>query len=98
MLRDITKARQSTTDIDRLYIIMRHMFHRGTYRPTGQSGKMIQELLLNLNPEIYGSMADPEKVELEGLFYVLDRLPAGLKELLFFHFISIEGVDSINLQ
>lgn len=93
MLRDITKARQSTTDIDRLYIIMRHMFHRGTYRPSGQSGKMIQELLLDLNPEIYGSMADPEKVELEGLFYVLDRLPDGITETPYIHFTSNEGVD-----
>jgi len=72
---------------------MRHMFHRGTYRPTGQSGKMIQELLLQLNPEIYGSMADPEKVELNGLFYVLDRLPDGITETPYVHFTSNEGVD-----
>lgn len=89
----MTKARQSTTDIDRLYIIMRHMFHRGTYRPSGQSGKMIQELLLDLDPEIYGSMGDPEKVELDGLFYVLDRLPDGITETPYIHFTSNEGVD-----
>ncbi|HUH35784.1 MAG TPA: hypothetical protein VL022_08135 [Moheibacter sp.] len=93
MIKNMTKARQSTTDIDRLYITMRHMFHRGTYRPSGQSGLMIQELLLNLNPEIYGSMTDPEKVELEGLFYVLDRLPDGITETPYIHFTSNEGVD-----
>lgn len=93
MINNATKARQSTTAIERLYITMRHMFHRGTYRPTGQSGKMIQELLLQLNPEIYGSMADPEKVELSGLFYVLDRLPDGITETPYVHFTSNEGVD-----
>jgi hypothetical protein len=93
MIQNVTRARQSTTAIDRLYITMRHMFHRGTYRPTGQSGKMIQELLLQLNPEIYGSMADPEKVELDGLFYVLDRLPNGITETPYIHFTSNEGVD-----
>jgi len=93
MSQNITRARLSTTAIERLYIIMRHMFHRGTYRPTGQSGKMIQELLLQLDPEIYGSMADPEKVELSGLFYVLDRLPDGITETPYVHFTSNEGVD-----
>lgn len=93
MIQNITRARLSTTAIDRLYITMRHMFHRGTYRPTGQSGKMIQDLLLQLNPEIYGTMADPEKVELNGLFYVLDRLPDGITETPYIHFTSNEGVD-----
>jgi hypothetical protein len=93
MIQNVTRARQSTTAIERLYITMRHMFHRGTYRPTGQSGKMIQELLLQLNPEIYGSMADPEKVELNGLIYVLDRLPDGITETPYVHFTSNEGVD-----
>ncbi len=93
MNHNITRARQSTTAIDRLYITMRHMFHRGTYRPTGQSGKMIQDLLLQLNPEIYGSMADAEKVEINGLMYVLDRLPEGITETPYVHFTSNEGVD-----
>lgn len=93
MDRNITKARQSTTAIDRLYITMRHMFQRGTYRPSGQSGKIILELLLQINPEIYGSMANSEKVELEGLVYVLDRLPAGITETPYIRFTSNEGVD-----
>lgn len=93
MIHNITRARQSTASIERLYITMRHMFHRGTYRPTGQSGKIIQDLLLQLNPEIYGSMADPEKVELNGLIYVLDRLPAGITETPYVNFTSNEGID-----
>lgn len=93
MITNITRARQSTSSIERLYITMRHMFHRGTYRPTGQSGQIIQDLLLQLNPEIYGSMADPEKVELDGLIYVLDRLPEGITETAYVNFTANEGID-----
>lgn len=93
MINNRSKARQSTSDIDRLYVSMRHLFNRGVYRPSGQSGLMIKNLLLQLNPEIYGSIADPEKVELSGLMYVLDRLPDGITETSYIHFTSNEGVD-----
>lgn len=93
MPRNISKARESTSEIDRLYISMRHMSNRSSYKPSGQTGKIIQGLLLQLNPEIYGSLADPEKVELDGLFYVLDRLPDGITETPFIQFTSNEGVD-----
>lgn len=98
MIHNITRARQSTASIERLYITMRHMFHRGTYRPTGQSGKIIQDLLLQLNPEIYGSMADSEKVELDGLVYVLDRLPEGITETPYVNFTSNEGIDTTKFK
>lgn len=93
MINNRSRARQSTSDIDRLYVSMRHIFNRGVYRPSGQSGLMIQNLLLQLNPEIYGSIADPEKVELSGLIYVLDRLPEGITETSYINFTSNEGVD-----
>jgi len=69
------------------------MSNRDTYRPSGRTGDMIRNFLLKLNPEIYGSMTDPEKVELKGLFYVLDRLPEGITETPYVHFTSNEGVD-----
>lgn len=93
MPRNISKARASTSEIDRLYISMRHMSNRSSYKPSGQTGKILQKLLLQLQPEIYGSMADPEKVELKGLIYVLDRLPDGITETPYIHFTSNEGVD-----
>ncbi|MDD3459302.1 MAG: hypothetical protein PHO74_07490, partial [Weeksellaceae bacterium] len=92
MPRNISKARASTSEIDRLYISMRHMSNLSSYKPSGQTGKILQKLLLQLQPEIYGSMADPEKVELKGLIYVLDRLPDGITETPYIHFTSIEGV------
>lgn len=75
----ITRARRSTDAIERLYISMRHLFHRGVYRPSGAPGKILRNLLFEINPEIYGSMTDPNKVELSGLMYVLDRLPEGIE-------------------
>lgn len=93
MPKNISKARESTSAIDRLYISMRDTSNRRSYKPSGQTGKIIQNLLLQLDPEIYGSLSDPEKVELNGLFYVLDRLPDGITETPFIRFTSNEGVD-----
>lgn len=89
----ITRARRSTDAIERLYISMRHLFHRGIYRPSGSPGKILRNLLFELEPEIYGSMTDPNKVELNGLMYVLDRLPEGIVETPFICFTSDEGYD-----
>ncbi len=89
----ISKARESTDIIERLYITMRHLFNRGGFKPTGTSGLELRNYLLKLNPEIYGSIADSEKVELNGLTYVLDRLPQGIEECSYIFLTSNEGLD-----
>ena len=63
-----------------MYITMRHLFSRGFYKPMGISGATLREALLLLRPEIYGTIAD-EKAELEGLLYVVDRLPIGIEQM-----------------
>jgi hypothetical protein len=85
-----TRAQESSNAIERLYITMRHLFNRGFYKPTGVSGESIRQALLNLRPEIYGSIAE-EKVEIEGLSYVLDRLPEGIEQCRFINLTSSEG-------
>jgi len=87
----ITRAQASRAAIERLYIEMRHIFNRGSYRHLGDSGEVLTEALLTLRPEIYGSMGDREKVELDGLVYVVDRLPKGIEECRFIKLISEEG-------
>ena len=89
----ITRARRSTDAIEKLYISMRHLFHRGVYRPSAAPGKILRNLLFEIDPEIYGSMTDPNKVELSGLMYVLDRLPEGIVETPYVCFTSDEGYD-----
>src|SRR5690554_7319448 len=77
-----TRAQESSAAIERIYISMRHLFNRGFYKPMGISGETLRDALLQLRPEIYGSVAD-EKVELNGLLYVIERLPFGIEECRF---------------
>lgn len=85
-----TRAQESTNAIERLYITMRHLFNRGFYKPNGVSGEALKNALLQLRPEIYGSIAE-EKAELNGLVYVLDRLPQGIEQCRFINLTSDEG-------
>ncbi len=85
-----TRAQESTNAIERMYITMRHLFNRGFYKPMGVSGETLRESLLLLRPEIYGSIAE-DKAELNGLHYVMDRLPKGIEECRFINLTSDEG-------
>ncbi|NLR90862.1 MULTISPECIES: DUF6909 family protein [Flammeovirga] len=90
---ELTRAQASRTAIERMYVVMRHLFIRGYYKPGGASGHAIMQDLLILQPEIYGSMADPQKVDLNGLVYVFDRLPKGIEETRFIKLTSEEGYE-----
>lgn len=85
-----SRAQESSAAIERLYITMRHLFNRGFYKPMGVSGETLREALLALRPEIYGSIAD-EKAELNGLLYVIERLPVGIEQCRFINLTSDEG-------
>lgn len=80
--------------IERLYIAMRHLFIRGSYKPLGVSGESLIEALMTLQPEIYGSIAQPEKVELNGLLYIFKRLPKGIEQARYIKLISREGFEN----
>ncbi len=92
-----TRSQESTNAIERLYIGMRHLFNRGFYNPMGVSGEIIREALLVLSPEIYGSIND-DKVELNGLIYVLERLPEGIEECRFVSLTSEEGYKDADFE
>jgi Family of unknown function (DUF6909) len=85
-----TRAQESSNAIERMYITMRHLFNRGFYKPMGISGETLRQALLLLRPEIYGSIGE-EKAELDGLLYVIDRLPVGIEECTFINLTSDEG-------
>lgn len=89
-LKGRTRAQESSSAIERLYITMRHLFNRGFYKPMGISGETLREALLLLRPEIYGAIAE-EKAEINGLQYVIDRLPVGIEECRFINLTSDEG-------
>ena len=88
-----TRAQESRAAIQRLYIAMRHLFIRGGYKPLGVSGEAMINAMMELQPEIYGAIADPERVELEGLVYVFQRLPIGVEECRYIRLISREGFE-----
>jgi hypothetical protein len=92
-----SRAQESSAAIERLYITMRHLFNRGFYKPMGVSGDTLREALLALRPEIYGNIAD-EKVELNGLLYVIERLPIGIEECRFINLTSDEGYSKSHFK
>jgi hypothetical protein len=53
----------------------------------------LREALLALRPEIYGNIAE-EKVELNGLLYVIERLPIGIEECRFINLTS-DGIQNL---
>jgi hypothetical protein len=87
---DRTRAQESTNAIEKLYISMRHLFSRGFYKPMGISGEALRKSLLLLRPEIYGSIAEA-RTELDGLVYVIERLPEGIEECQFINLTADEG-------
>ncbi|WP_300433665.1 hypothetical protein [Christiangramia sp.] len=96
-LQGRTRAQESSGAIERMYITMRHLFNRGFYKPMGVSGETLRESLLTLRPEIYGSIAN-DKAELEGLLYVIDRLPKGIEECRFINLTSDEGYGNSHFK
>ncbi len=92
-----SRAQESSSAIERLYISMRHLFNRGFYKPMGISGETLREALLSLRPEIYGSIAE-EKVELSGLLYVIERLPVGIEQCRFINLTSDEGYSNSHFK
>ncbi|WP_418497824.1 DUF6909 family protein [Flagellimonas sp.] len=96
-VKQTTRAQESTNAIERLYITMRHLLNRGFYKPSGVSGNALRTALLLLRPEIYGTVAE-DKAELNGLVYVLERLPEGIEECRFINLTSDEGFSKSHLK
>jgi len=95
--KETTRAQESTNAIERLYVTMRHLLNRGFYKPSGVSGNALKNALLVLRPEIYGSVAE-EKGELNGLIYILERLPEGIEQCRFINLTSDEGFSKSHLK
>ena len=93
-----SQAQVSRSAILRLHTSMRHLFMRGGYKPLGVSGETMISSMLALAPEIYGSIADPEKVELNGLLYIFQRLPIGIESCRYVKLISREGFENSEFE
>jgi hypothetical protein len=89
-----SQAQISRAAIQKLHTAMKHLFIRGSYKPLGISGEAMIDSLLALKPEIYGTINDPEKVELSGLLYIFQRLPEGIEECRYIKLIAREGFEN----
>lgn len=76
---------------------MRHLLNRGIQKPLGVSAETQRQALLLLRPEIQGSVAE-EKAEINGLLYVIDRLPIGIEECRFINLTSDEGYKNSHFK
>jgi len=63
----------------------------------GVAGETLRKSLLQLRPEIYGSIAE-EKVELNGLIYIIERLPEGIEECQFINLTADEGYKNSHFK
>ncbi len=93
-----SRAQVSRSAIERLHTSMRHLFMRGGYKPLGVSGETMISSMLELAPEIYGSIADEERVELTGLLYIFQRLPIGIESSRYVKLISREGFEDSEFE
>ncbi len=77
---ELSKSQRARLAIRTFKVISDALILRGFYKPSGKSGSKLSESLKVFEPEIYGSMADPRVVELQGLEYVMDRMPRGIEK------------------
>ncbi|MFC1857395.1 DUF6909 family protein [Thermodesulfobacteriota bacterium] len=79
-MQELTDAQKGRVAIRAFKTVADALALRGFYKPNGTSGQTLENALRLLSPEIYGSMNDPRVIELNGLEYVLDRLPRGIEK------------------
>ena len=79
-MEPLSKSQKARTAIATFKTLADAIILRGSYSPSGKTGKKLEDALRNFSPEIYGSMSDPRIVELKGLEYVIDRLPRGIEK------------------
>ncbi|WP_028325705.1 DUF6909 family protein [Desulfatirhabdium butyrativorans] len=78
-MQELSRSQKSRFAIRSFKTIADALALRGMYKPSGRSGKTLENALRTLSPEIYGTMNDSRSIELKGLHYVLDRLPKGIE-------------------
>ncbi|MFH1077368.1 MAG: hypothetical protein V1753_11170 [Pseudomonadota bacterium] len=79
-MQELTKSQKARNAIRIFQTTADALALRGYYKPSGQSGRTLEDALRMLSPEIYGTMNNPRITELKGLEYVIDRLPLGIEE------------------
>ena len=79
-MEELSKSQRARLAIRTFKTIADALILRGYYKPSGRSGEKLSESLQQFEPEIYGSMSDHRIIELQGLEYVMDRMPRGIEK------------------
>lgn len=79
MIPELSKSQKARHAIRTFKILADSLPLQGVYHPSGNTGSKLADALIQLSPEIYGSMANPRISELKGLEYVIDRMPRGIE-------------------
>ncbi len=79
-MKELSSSQRARLAIRTFKTIADALVLRGYYRPSGKTGDKLSESLMTFDPEIYGSMSDHRMVELQGLEYVMDRMPRGIEK------------------
>jgi len=79
-VQELSKSQKGRLAIRRFKVIADALTSRGSYKPSGSSGKTLENALREISPEIYGTMNDDRSIEINGLEYVLNRLPRGIED------------------
>lgn len=79
MISELSKSQKARHAIRTFKILADSLPLQGVYHPSGKTGAKLADALIQLSPEIYGSLADPRVSELKGLEYVIDRMPRGIE-------------------
>ena len=93
MLEELNDAQKARVSIREFKTTTDALILRGYYKPQGAMGQTLEHALRTISPEIYGSMNDSQRVELDGLVYVIDRLPIGIEECNQTTLSAAEGLD-----
>lgn len=78
-MQELSKSQKARHAISTFKILADSLTLQGAYKPSGKVGEKLADALIQLSPEIYGSMADGRIAELKGLEYVIDRMPMGIE-------------------
>ncbi len=97
-MAELTKSQKARNAIKIFKTTADALALRGYYKPSGRSGQTLLEALKLFNPEIYGAMNDPRKIELDGLEYVLDRLPKGIENCSRITLTANEAFDNTSFE
>ncbi len=79
MNQQLSKSQKARHAIRTFKILADSLSLQGVYYPSGKTGRKLADALVQLSPEIYGSMSNPRICELKGLEYVVDRMPRGIE-------------------